>query len=132
MCITATATASSTPHGAMRATKNSSCDSSIRFGNARSARRLGPRTAAGRPLILKLSWLGDADSLPVARCCKRAVLQRSACPHGVSACAVVALRADDEQTRSIAKLVDKPARALFKRGEPWKQRSRHAVDRLKC
>ena len=27
-------------HGAMRATKNSSCDSSIRFGNARSARRL--------------------------------------------------------------------------------------------
>merc|ERR1719201_2149812 len=50
-----------------------------------------PPVLAALALILRhdLRVAASSASRPVARCCKRAVLQRSACPHGVSACAVV-------------------------------------------
>ena len=58
-------------------------------------------------------------------CCKRAVLQRSACPHSVSACADKPLARADVMSPLLRSSTSAALR-LFKRGEPWKQRSRYA------
>merc|ERR1719201_1703233 len=52
-----------------------------------------PPVLAALALILRHDLRVAASSASYCSCCKRAVLQRSACPHSVSACAVVASRA---------------------------------------
>ena len=139
------AAAASTPLGAMRATKHPSSIRSTRvrqravgpppsalpgtrratalcaFGNARpathAARRRRPRPKKGEDW--HLNKLSVTLCFTYCSCCKRAVLQRSACPHSVSACAVKPLARAD---------VMSPLFALVDLSNPKTLQTRRAVD----
>ena len=91
------------------------------FGNARpathAARRRRPRPKKGEDW--HLNKLSVTLCFTYCSCCKRAVLQRSACPHSVSACAVKPLARAD---------VMSPLFALVDLSSPKTLQTRRAVE----